>query len=99
MCSVPLRYRFIIENDNTTHIIENDELTTYSKAILSSDSDKWLNAIKSEIDSMYANQVWMLVDAPESVTPIGCKWVFKKKIGVEGQVETYKARLVKKDFR
>ena len=43
--------------------------------------------------------MWILVDAPEGVTPIGCKWVYKKKIGVDGQVETYKARLVAKGFR
>ena len=36
---------------------------------------------------------------PEGVTLIGCKWVFKKKIGVNGQIETYKVRLVAKDFR
>ena len=55
--------------------------------------------MKFEMDSMYSNQVWTLVDAPEGVTPIGCKWVYKKEIGVDGQVETYKARLVAKGFR
>ena len=39
-----------------------------------------------------------MVDALEGVTPIGCKWIFKRKIRVDGQVETYKARLVAKDF-
>ena len=51
------------------------------------------------MDSIYANQVWTMVDAREGITPIGCKWVYKKKIGVDGQVETYKARLVVKSFR
>ena len=45
---------------------------------------------------MYTNQVLTLVDAPKGVTPIGYKWVFKKKIRVDGQVETYKVRLVAK---
>ena len=98
MCSVPLRYWSVIENDNRTHIIKNDESTIVSKAVMSSDSDKWLNAIKFETNSMYANQVWTLVDAPKGVTPIGCKWVFKRKIRVDSQVETYKARLVTKGF-
>ena len=31
------------------------------------DSVKWLEAMKSEIDSMYQNQVWDLVDAPEGI--------------------------------
>ena len=66
---------------------------------MSSDSDRWLKAIKSEIDFMYTNQIWTLVDASEGVTPIGCKWVLKKKIGVDGQVKIYKTRLVAKDFQ
>ena len=48
---------------------------------------------------MYTNQVWTLVDVPKGVTPIEYKWVFKKKIEVNGQIETYKARLVAKDFK
>ena len=72
---------------------------TYSEAVMSSDSNKWLNAIKSEMDSMYVNQVWILVVAPEGVTPIGCKWVFKMKIGADGQVRTYKVRLGAKSFK
>ncbi|KAM2605240.1 hypothetical protein TB2_034063 [Malus domestica] len=55
--------------------------------------------MKSEMDSMYQNQVWTLVDPPEGIVPIGNKWVFKRKIGVDGNVETYKARLVAKGYR
>ena len=55
--------------------------------------------MKSEMDSMYQNQVWTLVDIPEGVKPIRCKWVFKKKTDMEGNVQTYKARLVAKGFR
>ena len=40
VCNVPLRYRFIIENDNISHIIENDDPMIYSKAVMSSDSNK-----------------------------------------------------------
>ena len=87
MRNVPIRYEFHYEN-NEAHIIENDEPLTYMKAIMSRDSDKWLEAMKSEMDSMYFNQVWTLVDAPEGVTPIGYKWIYKKKIGTDGQVET-----------
>ena len=71
---------------------------TYTDAVMSKDSDRWLEAMRSEMDSMYVNQVWTLVDAPEGVRPIGCKWVYKKNIGADGQVETYKARLVAKCF-
>ena len=50
------------------------------------------------MDSIYVKQVWTLVDAAEGVHLIECKWIYKKKIGADGQVETYKARLVAKDF-
>ena len=94
--SIDLSLRMTI---NTFHTIENDEPTSYSEAVMSSDSNKWLNTMKSKMDSMYVNQVWTLIDASEGVTPIGCKWVFKKKIRVDGQVETFMARLVAKGFR
>ena len=54
--------------------------------------------MKSEMDSMHDYQVWNLVDPPEGIKPIGCKWVFKKKIDVEGNVITYKAWLVAKGY-
>ena len=38
--NIPLKYGFVIENDNTSHIIENNDPTTYSEAIMSSESDK-----------------------------------------------------------
>ncbi|KAL8126204.1 hypothetical protein AgCh_013480 [Apium graveolens] len=38
-------------------------------------SEKWHSAMKSEMESMYTNQVWTLVEAPEGVKPIGCKWI------------------------
>ena len=80
-------------------LIENDEPTTYEEYLNSSESDRWLKAMKSEMDSMYTNQVWTLVDPPEGIKPIGCKWIFKKKTDIEGNVITYKARLVAKGYR
>ncbi|CAL8988191.1 unnamed protein product, partial [Prunus brigantina] len=63
------------------------------------DSKKWQEAMKSEMDSMYANQVWTLVDPPQGIVPIGNKWIFKRKMGSDGKVETYKARLVAKGYK
>ena len=51
------------------------------------------------MDSMDTNQVWTLVDPPEGVKPIGCKWILKKKTNMEGNVVIYKARLVDKVYR
>ena len=47
---------------------------------------------------MYSNQVWDLVKAPNDIKPIGCKWVYKRKRGIDGKVETFKARLMAKGY-
>ncbi|GJW61692.1 retrotransposon protein, putative, ty1-copia subclass [Tanacetum coccineum] len=59
---------------------------------------KWKEAIKSEIQSMYDNQVWNLVDTTPDLKTVGCKWIFKKKTDMDGKVHTYKARLVAKGY-
>ena len=51
-----------------------------------------------EMESMYSNSVWELVDLPDEVRPIGCKWIQKRKRGVDGKLETFKARLVAKGY-
>ena len=80
-------------------LIENNEPTTYEESLNSSEFNKWLIAMKSEMDSMYTNQVWPLVDPLERIKPIGCKWIFKKKTSMEGNVITYKSELVTKGYR
>ena len=80
-------------------LVEEDEPLTYQDAMNTPESKRWLEAMKSEMESMYTNQVWTLVDPPEGVKPIGCKWVFKKKTDMDGNVQTYKARLVAKGFK
>ena len=80
-------------------LLDNDEPTNYEEAMMSPDSDKWLEAMKSEIGSMYENQVWTLVDLPDDRKAIENKWIFKKKTDADGNVTVYKARLVAKGFR
>ena len=64
-----------------------------------SDSESWLGAMRSELKSVDKNQVWNLVGLQNGARPIECKWVFKKKIDMDGNVSIYKARLVAKGFR
>jgi hypothetical protein len=75
-----------------------DEPTTYHDAMSKSDSDKWLEAMNAEMQSMYDNQVWELVVEPPNSKVVGSKWVFKLKHDMHGNLVTYKARLVAKGF-
>ena len=38
-------------------LLDNNEPTSYGEAMVSPDSDEWLEAIKSERESMYKNKV------------------------------------------
>ena len=38
------------------------------------------------------------MESLEGIKPIGCKWISKKKRGVDSKVETFKAKLVAKGF-
>lgn len=42
---------------NDIQVLENDEPTCYEEVLKSSESDKWLKAMKSEMDSMYENNI------------------------------------------
>ena len=84
-------YGFLLTQDDDVMLIDNDEPLTYQDDMNSPDSERWLEAMKSEMESMYQNKVWTLVDPPEGVKPIGCKWGFKKKTDMDGKVQTYKA--------
>ncbi|CAO2838095.1 unnamed protein product [Amaranthus hypochondriacus] len=51
-----------------------------------------------ELTTLQANHTWDLVPLPCGKKPIGCKWVFKIKLKVDGSLERYKARLVAKGY-
>ena len=66
--------------------------------MMSPDSGGWVEAMKSEIESMYENKVWTLVDLPDDRQSIENKWIFKRKKDADSSVTIYKARLVEKCF-
>ncbi|GJZ45198.1 retrotransposon protein, putative, ty1-copia subclass [Tanacetum coccineum] len=79
-------------------IRDHGEPTNYKAALLDPESDKWLNAMNVEMQSMKDNEVWELVELPPEAKTVGHKWFFKKKTDMDGAVHTYKARLVAKGF-
>jgi len=46
-------------------LLDNNEPTSYGEAMVGPDSDEWLEAMKSEIESMYQNKAWTLVNLPD----------------------------------
>ncbi|GJT02149.1 retrotransposon protein, putative, ty1-copia subclass [Tanacetum coccineum] len=75
-----------------------NEPTNYKATLLDPKSDKWLDAMNTEMQSMKDNQVCHLVDLSPNVKTVRSKWIFKKKTNMDGNVHTYKARLVTKGY-
>nr|GEY74327.1 hypothetical protein [Tanacetum cinerariifolium] len=75
-----------------------NEPTSYKVKMLDSESNKWLDAMNAEMQSMIDNKVWVLDDLPFNCKNVGSKWIFKKKTDMDGIVHTYKARLVVKGY-
>ncbi|XP_075479017.1 putative mitochondrial protein AtMg00820 [Primulina tabacum] len=95
---LPLRYRQDEEaNVAVTDGVEDDPLS-FQHEMEDPDKEKWLEAMNQEMESMYSNSVWVLVDTPEEVRPIECKWIYKRKRGANGKVETFKVRMVAKGY-
>src|SRR5215216_269811 len=80
-------------------LLDQGEPTNYEEAMMSPDSNRWLEAMKSEIGSMYENKLWTLVDLPDDRRAIKNKWIFKRKTDADSSVTIYKARIVVKGFR
>ena len=92
----PERYGFLVTENKDVLLMERGEPTTYQEAVVDPNSEKWVEPLKAEMQSMYDNEVWTLVAPPEGVKPVGCKWVFKEKTDMDGNVNVFKARLVAK---
>ena len=67
-------------------LLHHDEPTNYEEAMMSPDSAKWFETMKSEIGSMYENKVWTLMDLLVDRQAIENKWIFKRKTDADSSV-------------
>ena len=61
-------------------------------------SHAYLQSLDAHLHSILSNGTWEVVDRPYGCEPVGCKWMFKKKLRIDGTIEKYKARLVAKGY-
>ncbi|KAH9705191.1 hypothetical protein KPL70_011781 [Citrus sinensis] len=95
---LPARYMLLGETYTTISDEHVQDPTSYNEARIDRDVEFWKKAMNQEMDSMYSNKVWELVETPNGIKSIGCKWIYRRKRGVDERVETFKARLVAKGF-
>ena len=70
-------FGILTEDLEEAFLVEDRDLSndpkTYNEVMLDVDSKKWMEAMKSVIDSMHSHQIWSLVDPLEGIVPIRCK--------------------------
>ena len=74
-------------------LLDNSEPSNYEEAMAGPDSNKWLEAMQSEIESMYENKVWTLTDLPDDRRAIENKWIFRRR-----QTQMVMSRSIKLDL-
>ena len=79
-------------------LLDNNEPTSYGEAMVGPYSDKWLEAMKSEIGSMYQNKVWTLVDLPDDRQAIEINGSLRRRQTWADNVTIYEARLMGKSL-
>ncbi|GKC12537.1 ribonuclease H-like domain-containing protein, partial [Tanacetum coccineum] len=86
------------ENGATTQVEDNSlskgnvsEITTGSFIVpthnLTPDPIDRVEAINDEVDALYRNHTWTIVELPKGRKAIGCKWIFKIKYKVSGEIK------------
>jgi hypothetical protein len=95
---LPERYTPSYFHSNFSLSITDDDPIIVGDAVDSEDGKLWKKAMDEEMATLDKNKAWDLVEFPTGINPIGRKWVFKKKLNVEGKVEKYKDRLVAKGY-
>lgn len=74
------------------------EPQTFDEATSSNEKVEWQQAINEEFQAHEKNGTWTIVDKPKNKTLMTTKWVFKRKLNLDGSIERYKARLVARGF-
>jgi hypothetical protein len=76
-------------------LLHNVEPKSYVEAIK---LDCWKEAMQHELSALEKTGTWEIVDLPDNIKPIGCRWIYKIKHHVDGSIERYKGRLVAKGY-
>ncbi|GKC99795.1 putative RNA-directed DNA polymerase [Tanacetum coccineum] len=79
----------------TTELNKSLEPRSFFEA---SKDQHWIEAMNNEMDALYRNDTWEIVELPFGRKAIGGKWVYKIKYKSSGDIDRYKARYVAKGY-
>ncbi|GKB14103.1 zinc finger, CCHC-type containing protein [Tanacetum coccineum] len=89
----------VVPKEVTKKVVTQRPEPDLRKAMKSQDVAFEKEVINDDMDSILGNNTWVLADLPPGCKPLGYKWVFKRKLKVDGTIEKFKARLLIQGFR
>ena len=78
-------------------IIDEGELESFQEVQSHKDKDCWIKVMQEEMNSLWKNDTYELIELPKGGKALKNKWVFELKNDDEKLLK-YKARLVVKGF-
>nr|GEZ25796.1 zinc finger, CCHC-type [Tanacetum cinerariifolium] len=75
----------VVPEKVTEQVVQQPEpkIRKSKRTMKSQDVTFWKEAINDEMDSIMGNNTWVLVDLPLGCKPLGCKWIFKRKLKID----------------
>jgi hypothetical protein len=77
-------------------LVQYSDPQSYGKA---AGNPFWESAMQEECNSLLENQTWDLVPLPSGRKLVRCRWVYRTKSTIDGNISRYKARLFSKGFQ
>jgi transposase InsO family protein len=95
---LPLSSLLRLEEEEANFALLTADPTSYQEAINRPDGHMWVGALRDEALSLKKACTYTLVPRPLDRNVIGCKIVWKIKLGPNGEIIKYKARIVAKGY-
>ena len=80
----------------------NDGPGSIEEALRSADRNQWIDAINNELKLLESHETWGVIkpgSLPTEARPISSRMVLQERVGEDGRIARYKARLVAHRFR
>jgi len=91
--------QYLYDSTNEVHLVcllADAKNISFEEAVR---DKKWQTVMDEWIKAIDRNNTWELTKLPEGSKPIGVKWVFKKKMNAQDEIERYKARFIVKGYK
>ena len=85
-------------NEENVLLTDEGQPESFEEAKNDTHNQKWLSAVQEEMDSLYENHTYELIELLRGKKALQNKWVFKLKPGDGGNPLRYKAQIVVKYF-